>query len=124
MSFKATTRREKASLTGIWKIFDGMRAHRTQWWVTWQMSFECIRAQRHSAADLLPLMSFFNPQGIPEWIHRRRSRSLAKTSDEDETNNAFDEDLDILQAYSLITATENCDIYEMHALIQFSSVAV
>jgi hypothetical protein len=33
---------------------------------TWQISFERIRQERPSAVDLLSLMSFFNPQGIPE----------------------------------------------------------
>lgn len=32
---------------------------------TWQISFERIRQERRSAADLLSLMSFFNPQEIP-----------------------------------------------------------
>jgi hypothetical protein len=87
--------------------------------LTWQISFECIREQRRSAADLLSLMSFFNPQGIPEWILRRHSRSVAKTGDEDEADSMFDEDLDTLQAYSLITATANSGVCEMHALVQF-----
>ncbi|KAF5015728.1 hypothetical protein F66182_12838, partial [Fusarium sp. NRRL 66182] len=87
--------------------------------LTWQMSFEHIHEQRDSAADLLSLMSFFNPQGIPEWILRRHSKSVAKAGDEDEADNAFDEDLDTLQSYSLITATADRDVYEMHALVQF-----
>ena len=32
----------------------------------WQISFDCIRAKRRSAADLLSLMSFFDRQGILE----------------------------------------------------------
>jgi tetratricopeptide (TPR) repeat protein len=87
--------------------------------LTWQISFECIREQRRSAADLLSLMSFFNPQGIPEWILRTHSRSVAKTGDKDEADSAFDEDLDTLQAYSLITATVDSGVCEMHALVQF-----
>ncbi|KAH6869395.1 hypothetical protein B0T10DRAFT_568921 [Thelonectria olida] len=35
---------------------------------TWQLSFNHIRSQRPPAADLLSLMSFFNRQGIPEWL--------------------------------------------------------
>ncbi|RYP63778.1 hypothetical protein DL771_009111 [Monosporascus sp. 5C6A] len=87
--------------------------------MTWQMSFERIREERQSAADLLSLMSFFNPQGIPEWILRRYSRSVTETGDKDEADNAFDEDFDTLQAYSLIAATAEIDMYEMHALVQF-----
>ena len=87
--------------------------------LAWQMSFERIREQRRSAADLLSLMSFFNPQGIPEWILRSHSRSVAKTGDEDGADIAFDEDLDILQSYSLITSMADSGVCEMHALVQF-----
>ncbi|KXJ84864.1 hypothetical protein Micbo1qcDRAFT_169885 [Microdochium bolleyi] len=38
--------------------------------VTWQISFESIRSERPSAADLLSLMSFFDRQGIPESLVR------------------------------------------------------
>ena len=40
--------------------------------ITWQTSFEHIREIRPSAADLLSLMSFFDRQGIPEALLRRR----------------------------------------------------
>ncbi|RYP14237.1 hypothetical protein DL765_006517 [Monosporascus sp. GIB2] len=87
--------------------------------ITWQMSFERIREERQSAADLLSLISFFNPQGIPEWILQRYSRSVTKTGDKDEADNSFDEDFDTLQAYSLISATSEAGMCEMHALVQF-----
>jgi tetratricopeptide (TPR) repeat protein len=86
---------------------------------TWQISFERIREERPSAADLLSLMSFFNPQGIPESILRRHSRNVAKPDDEDEAESAFDEDFDTLLAYSLIVVTANTHVCEMHALVQF-----
>ncbi|KAI4941351.1 hypothetical protein J4E91_010796 [Alternaria rosae] len=38
---------------------------------TWQILFEQIRQERRSAVELLSLMSFFNPQGIPESTLRR-----------------------------------------------------
>ena len=42
---------------------------------TWQISFEYIRNKRPSAARLLSLMSFFDRQGIPEFLlHRYDSR--------------------------------------------------
>ncbi|KAK3064663.1 hypothetical protein LTS18_005169, partial [Coniosporium uncinatum] len=66
---------------------------------TWQMSFERIREERPSAADLLSLMSYFNPQGIPESILRKHSRTVARAGCEDEADDAFDEDLVTLQAY-------------------------
>ncbi|KAH8683388.1 hypothetical protein BGZ60DRAFT_524713 [Tricladium varicosporioides] len=87
--------------------------------LTWQMSFEFIREQRRSATDLLSIMSFFNPQGIPEWVLRRHSRSMVKIGDEGGVDSSFDEDLDTLRAYSLITATAGGGVYEMHALVHF-----
>lgn len=92
---------------------------------TWQMSFEQIRHERRSAAELLSLMSFFNPQGIPESTLRRFSRDAAGAAgaegkgDEEEADSAFNDDLDMLQAYSLVSLTADNDACEMHALVQF-----
>ena len=89
---------------------------------TWQMSFEQIRHERRSAAELLSLMSFFNPQGMPESTLRRYSREAAGAADaedREEADSAFDEDLDTLQAYSLVSTTADKDACEMHALVQF-----
>ena len=85
------------------------------------MSFERIREERQSAADLLSLMSFFNHQGIPESVLRRYSKTVGQPNDEDEANGAFNDDIDALQAYSLITVTEEADRCEMHALVQFGT---
>ncbi|KAF1828117.1 hypothetical protein BDW02DRAFT_283204, partial [Decorospora gaudefroyi] len=38
--------------------------------ITWQISFEHLRQNKPSAADLLSLMSFFDRQGIPEALIR------------------------------------------------------
>jgi tetratricopeptide (TPR) repeat protein len=89
---------------------------------TWQISFERIRQERRSAADLLSLMSFFNSQGIPESTLRRynrRSLIIADLDDEDAVDSAFNEDLDTLHAYSLVSVATEADLYEMHALVQF-----
>lgn len=90
---------------------------------TWRMSFLRIYEERRSAANLLSLMSFFNPQGIPEAVLRRHRRSVVETSeeviDEDEAISEFNEDFDILRAYSLVTATKEPGTCEMHALVQF-----
>ncbi|CAI9627914.1 unnamed protein product [Alternaria burnsii] len=89
---------------------------------TWQISFEQIRRERRSAAELLSLMSFFNPQGIPESVLRRHSRASAREAelgDDEDANSAFDEDVDILQAYSLVSMTADSETFEMHALVQF-----
>ncbi|KAH8689766.1 hypothetical protein GQ44DRAFT_637109, partial [Phaeosphaeriaceae sp. PMI808] len=87
--------------------------------MTWQISFEHIRQKRQSATDLLSLMSFFNPQGIPESVLRRYCRNTAEPGGEDEANDAFDEDFDTLRVYSLIAATVETDVCEMHALVKF-----
>jgi tetratricopeptide (TPR) repeat protein len=89
---------------------------------TWQISFEQIRQERPSAADLLSLMSCFNPQSIPEStlrIHNRAAAVIAGTWAEDEADSAFDQDLDTLQAYSLVAATADSNECGMHALVQF-----
>jgi tetratricopeptide (TPR) repeat protein len=86
------------------------------------MSFQQIRQERQSAAELLSLMSFFNPQGIPEPVLRRHNREAARGTgleDDEDTDSAFDEDLDTLRAYSLVSTTAGCDACEMHALVQF-----
>ncbi|KAF2844063.1 hypothetical protein T440DRAFT_60135 [Plenodomus tracheiphilus IPT5] len=89
---------------------------------SWQMSFEQIQQERQSAAELLSLMSFFNPQGIPESTLRRYSRhaaGAAAAEDEEDAGERFNEDLDTLQAYSLVSITVDGDTCEMHALVQF-----
>ncbi|KAH0562120.1 hypothetical protein GP486_003180 [Trichoglossum hirsutum] len=113
--------------------------------LTWQISFRRIREERHSAADLLSLMSFFNPQGIPEcvlrsyvrkaaemdgkykpsvWLNRnltalRRSFRGNSRKREEDAKDGFDDDLDTLRAYSLATATAEREMWEMHPLVQF-----
>lgn len=92
---------------------------------TWQISFEQIRRERRSAAGLLSLMSFFNPQKIPESLLRQYNKRAVAASDAqndkngEEADHGFEEDLDILQAYSLISMTANSESCEMHALVQF-----
>ncbi|EUC48961.1 hypothetical protein COCMIDRAFT_85847 [Bipolaris oryzae ATCC 44560] len=93
---------------------------------TWQMSFDQIRCERPSAADLLSLMSFFSPRGIPERILRRFRNYRVKTTsaevddDDDEhdhDNGGFGEDLATLQTYSLVSTTAD-NTCEMHALVK------
>ncbi|KAK8115630.1 hypothetical protein PG984_012132, partial [Apiospora sp. TS-2023a] len=85
---------------------------------TWRLSFESMREERPSAADLLSLMSFFHPHGIPEWVLRKYRRT-ATPNDEDIADDEFDDDLDLLQALSFVTVSVNDDVYEIHALVQF-----
>ncbi|KAK1969104.1 TPR-like protein [Colletotrichum sublineola] len=86
---------------------------------TWQITFDSIRQERQSAADLLAFLSFFNPQGIPEWI--LRSYHLSK-GDETETIievDEFEDDISMLLEFSLVTITTQKDVLEMHPLVQF-----
>ncbi|ORY63343.1 heterokaryon incompatibility protein-domain-containing protein [Pseudomassariella vexata] len=87
--------------------------------VTWQMSFEHIREERPSAADLLSLMSFFNPQGIPESILRSQTRSMIKIDGEVDADSEFDNDIDLLLAFSLVSVAVDNDMCEMHDLVHF-----
>ncbi|KAL8635242.1 MAG: hypothetical protein Q9228_007247 [Teloschistes exilis] len=43
--------------------------------ITWQISFEYVRREWPLAADLLSLMSFFDRQGIPDFLVRNRAQA-------------------------------------------------
>jgi hypothetical protein len=64
-------------------------------------------------------MSFFNPQGIPESVLRSHGRSAAAVDDEEDADSEFDNDLEMLRAYSLVTAAAENDIYKIYQLVQF-----
>ena len=82
----------------------------------WQMSFECIREKRRSAADLLSLMSFFDPQGIPKYILRRQCRNVLGI---DEADQAFHKDLETLQSYCLVETAAEDDMCKLNTSVQF-----
>ncbi|KAF7547858.1 hypothetical protein G7Z17_g7436 [Cylindrodendrum hubeiense] len=87
---------------------------------TWQVTFEQIRREKPSAADLLSFMSFFNPQGIPEFMTRKYTGISTNTNgSDDDDDDEFDEDLDVLRGYSLVSVTAATDTFEMHPLVQF-----
>lgn len=50
---------------------------------TWQISFDHMREERPSAADLLSLMSFFDRQGIPEFVLRGYTNKMGAYVDTD-----------------------------------------
>lgn len=119
--------------------------------LTWQMSFEHIRDNRPSAADLLALMSFCDRQGIPEFLLRAsedKSDAVWENHDDDNDDqlhersagiqspdsdascdsvlsigedDAFEEDLVTLEGYSFISKTTNPSTFEMHNLVQLST---
>ncbi|KAJ3523319.1 hypothetical protein NM208_g12500 [Fusarium decemcellulare] len=92
---------------------------------TWQVTFEQIRREKPSAADLLSFMSYFNSQGIPQFVLYEYQDEIKddELSDDDtsgdEANDQFEDDLNILCSYSLVSATATENIFEMHPLVQF-----
>ena len=98
---------------------------------TWQISFEYIRNEWPSAARLLSLMSFFDRQGIPDFLLRSYDEKenysdidLRVKSDidlEDDSEMKFEDDVCILTSYSLITTNVKGNHFEMHRLVQFST---
>ena len=91
---------------------------------TWQISFKHIREQKPSAANLLSFMSFFNPQGIPEFMlrHFTNSSTIAKGKDNRENSEKeFEEVLDLLRSYLFVTTNLSGDVFEMHRLVQFAT---
>jgi tetratricopeptide (TPR) repeat protein len=87
---------------------------------TWQISFEHIRQERPSAAKLLSFMSFFNAQEIPEFMLRYYLGSTEGMSNE-YNEDGFEEDLNLLRSYSLVTVKSNGDSFDMHQLVQFAT---
>ncbi|KAJ5107180.1 hypothetical protein N7456_003855 [Penicillium angulare] len=104
--------------------------------ITWQISFEHIQRTRSSASDLLSLMSFFDRQGILEFVLRgvlagdkaKSSKPLHGLSDSDEESDAesdgdyeFEEDIMILRDFSFISLTDDLHIFQMHGLVQLAT---
>ncbi|KAK6206204.1 hypothetical protein QIS74_13623 [Colletotrichum tabaci] len=79
--------------------------------LTWQLTFEQIKREQPRAANLLSLMSYFHAQNIPEYmLHSYSSGSVSgeesdNDDDDDNDNGDLEDDLDVLQSYSLITMT-------------------
>ncbi|KAI8272666.1 hypothetical protein K4K60_012078 [Colletotrichum sp. SAR11_57] len=92
--------------------------------VTWQVTFEQIKREQPRAADLLSLMSYFQAQNIPEYmLHNYSSGNIGSEENDDEhaetSSNDFEDDLDVLRSYSLVTVTAMPGFLEMHSLAQF-----
>ncbi|KAJ4183504.1 hypothetical protein NW759_017073 [Fusarium solani] len=92
---------------------------------TWQVTFEQIRRERPSAAKLLSFMSLFNPQGIPEFVLHDYSTDVTDNMDRDAEaeSDDFEDDLDVLRGYSLVSVTAAQDVFEVHSLVQFCTRA-
>ena len=105
---------------------------------TWQISFNHIRQIRPTAADRLSLMSFFDRQGIPEYLlsiqhdeeESEGEENEDQNSDSDadlalQSDNSADEDLEddiqTLCSYEFISTTGDGTIFEMHRLVQLAT---
>ena len=96
---------------------------------TWQISFDHIRLRRPSATDLLCLMSFFDRQGIFEWLIRPLNRTRSGGADTDNENvssgdsidDMFEKDIEMLRDYCLVQINERGDVFEMHGLVQLAT---
>ncbi|KAI7300558.1 hypothetical protein KC326_g9320, partial [Hortaea werneckii] len=110
--------------------------------LTWQISFDTIRATRPSAADLLSLMSMYNYQGIPEYLLRTRGsgtkpsarpllgpndarsdidESPSASDDEDLEEIEFRDDISTLENFLFISTTFSNVAFEMHPLLQLAA---
>ena len=107
--------------------------------VTWQISFEYIKHTRPSAADLLSLVSFFDRQGIPEALLRRREecnggrkrQQLGKKEDTESgeesegsqcsTNeDEVEDDIAAPCNFCFVSVETNGTAFEMHTLVQLA----
>jgi tetratricopeptide (TPR) repeat protein len=85
----------------------------------WQVTFEQIRRERPTAADLLSFMSQFSPQGIPEsMLYGWRGGEVQGGDGGRDDGLQLEDDLDMLVGYSMVTMTEGKEL-EMHSLVQF-----
>ncbi|KAG9501976.1 hypothetical protein J7337_007684 [Fusarium musae] len=82
---------------------------------TWQVTFEKIRHEKPSAANLLSFMSLFDHKGIPEFALHYYNGKLKHWKDK---AFGFEDDLDVLRSYSLVYVTTNRDFFELHATVQ------
>lgn len=112
---------------------------------TWQMSFNNIQNSAPSAANLLALMSFFDRQGIPDFLLRDNGEGIKSSTDRDEMGDGikdkdkallvdtpcpgtpdtgaielFEDDILTLRNYSLISVDINSNNFEMHRLVQLA----
>ncbi|PVI00782.1 TPR-like protein [Periconia macrospinosa] len=100
---------------------------------TLQITFDYIRETRPSAGDLLALASFFDRQGIHEELlrvkqgqHERSSNSVQVWEDKDSSSQSsaddsrFEDAIQMLRAFSLISVDMDGVNFEMHGLVQLA----
>ncbi|KAF4814772.1 hypothetical protein CGCSCA5_v007570 [Colletotrichum siamense] len=92
--------------------------------LTWQLTFEQIKKEQPRAADLLSLMSCFQAQHIPEYmLHHYKSNFSSVEESDDHDDGDLEDDLEVLQGYSLVAITATTGFCEMHPLVQFCTQA-
>jgi tetratricopeptide (TPR) repeat protein len=97
--------------------------------MTWQISFDQIRLQYPSAADLLARMSILDRQGIPKFLvcHHKHEDEDEDEEDEEDDDGDDDDDLEFEDAigtligFSFVNSQEDGDNFEMHPLVQLST---
>ncbi|KAJ8115125.1 hypothetical protein OPT61_g3150 [Boeremia exigua] len=83
---------------------------------TWQISFDYIRERSPTAARLLSLMSLFDRQRIP------KSLLVDKYTGQEHGNSDFRHDIYMLSSFCLVKTSANEDTFEMHGLVQLSTL--
>ncbi|KAI1428853.1 P-loop containing nucleoside triphosphate hydrolase protein [Xylaria sp. FL1777] len=95
------------------------------------ISLDYIHTRRPSATDLLSLMSFFDCQGIQEYLVRPTDQNEScddeacsdsgSIASRQNLNHEFERDITTLRNYSLITTNPAGNAFEMHGLVQLST---
>jgi tetratricopeptide (TPR) repeat protein len=108
--------------------------------LTWLISFEYIEQTHPGAADLLSLMSLFDRQGIPGALLRPRIERVEVQTNQRETDNGSDDELEddmsqsssgdgefrfrddvaVLQDFCFVSVDTAGTSFGMHALVQLS----
>lgn len=100
--------------------------------LTWQISFEHICDMRQSAADLLAMMSFYDHQGIPDFLVKPEvvddmvmvdsdAMDTDSLSSLDDGIDAFEEDIAALRDYCFMSVSSDGLTFEMHHLVQLAA---
>jgi hypothetical protein len=146
-SFKKSERKQRYLLNQDETGFRRDREAKNSMAVTLQISFDHIQQTRPSAVDLLSLMSFFDPQEIPEYVlwnletyrnHEQEERRIVPYKDDDRDyadygqsgeddsssessfSERFEDDVLVLQDYALISAIAAQRSFKMHSIVQFA----
>lgn len=78
---------------------------------TWKLCFEQIQSQNTPATDILSIMAFLDPQGVPKALLNHNSIPWLTLTTA----------LGILQAYSLISTGSASETYDMHRLVHITT---